>query len=152
MQKKSRTEYSLLNILTGLGGYIINTVLGFVCRMVFVRCLSSSYLGINGLMTNFLSMLSLAELGIGSAIIYALYKPIAENDEEKVASLMRIYKYAYAVIGTVVALVGVCMMPCLKFVIGDAPEIKENNGALQRYGNSLLAVRPCGQRYTVCYH
>ena len=126
MQKKSRTEYSLLNILTGLGGYIINTVLGFVCRMVFVRCLSSSYLGINGLMTNFLSMLSLAELGIGSAIIYALYKPIAENDKEKVASLMRIYKYAYAVIGTVVALVGVCMMPCLKFVIGDAPEIKEN--------------------------
>lgn len=126
MQRKSRTEYSLLNILTGLGGYVINTILGFVCRMVFVRCLSDSYLGINGLMTNFLSMLSLAELGIGSAIIYALYKPIAKNDEEKVASLMRIYKYAYAVIGTVVALAGICMMPFLKFVIGDAPEIKES--------------------------
>ena len=70
----------MLNIATGLGGYIVNTVLGFACRMVFVRCLSESYLGLNGLLTNILSMLSLAELGIGSAIVYALYKPIASQD------------------------------------------------------------------------
>ncbi len=126
MQRKTRTEYSVLNILTGFGGYALNTLLGFVCRMVFVRCLSESYLGINGLLSNFLSMLSLTELGIGSAIIFALYKPIAENDEEKIASLMRIYKYAYWLIGTVIAVVGIGMIPFLQFVIGDAPEIKEN--------------------------
>ena len=91
MQKKTRTEYTILNILTGFGGYALNTVLGFACRMVFVRCLSDSYLGINGLLSNFLSMLSLTELGIGSAIIFALYKPVSVNDEEKIASLMRIY-------------------------------------------------------------
>lgn len=126
MQRKTRTEYSILNILTGFGGYALNTLLGFACRMVFVRCLSDSYLGINGLLSNFLSMLSLTELGIGSAIIFALYKPVAENDEEKITSLMRIYKYAYRLIGTIIAVMGVCMIPFLTFVIGEAPEIREN--------------------------
>lgn len=126
MQKKTRTEYSILNILTGFGGYVLNTLLGFICRMVFVRCLSDSYLGINGLLSNFLSMLSLTELGIGSAIIFALYKPIAENDEEKIVSLMRIYKYAYRLIGTIIAVLGICMIPFLRFVIGETPEIREN--------------------------
>lgn len=60
--------------------------------MVFVRCLSADYLGVNGLFTNILTMLSLTELGIGSAIGYALYKPLAENDEEKVASLVSFTK------------------------------------------------------------
>ena len=76
--KKSRTEYSVLNIMTGLGGYAINTVLGFICRMVFVKCLSEDYLGVNGFFTNILTMLSLAELGIGNAVVFALYKPLAE--------------------------------------------------------------------------
>ena len=59
-------------------------------RQVFVRCLSQDYLGVNGLFTNILSMLSLAELGIGTAIVYALYKPLADKDEEKLASLMHV--------------------------------------------------------------
>ena len=84
MNRKSRTEYSLLNILTGLGGYAINTILGLICRMVFTRTLSADYLGVNGLFTNILTMLSLAELGIGSAIVYALYKPLAEDDKDTV--------------------------------------------------------------------
>ena len=72
MKKKTRTEYSLLNIATGLGGYAVNTVVGLICRVVFTRALSAEYLGVSGLFTNILSMLSLAELGIGSAIVYAL--------------------------------------------------------------------------------
>ena len=59
----TRTEYSVLNILTGVGGYALNTLLGFICRMVFVKYLSADYLGVNGLFTNILTMLSLAELG-----------------------------------------------------------------------------------------
>ena len=85
MEGRSRTEYSLLNIVAGVGGYIINTILGFICRMVFVKCLAADYLGVNGLFTNILSVLSLAELGIGGAIVYALYKPLAENNEKKIA-------------------------------------------------------------------
>ena len=84
MIDRSRSEYSIMNILTGFGGYFLNTLLGYICRIVFVQCLNADYLGINGLLTNILSMLSLAELGIGGAIGYALYKPIAEKDNEKI--------------------------------------------------------------------
>lgn len=126
MSQKTRMQYSVLNVLTGIGGYIINTLLGFICRMVFVRCLAAEYLGINGLFSNILSMLSLAELGIGSAIVYALYKPIAENDKDKIAALMQFYGHAYRIIGCVVAIFGVLMIPFLNFVIQEPPTIKEN--------------------------
>lgn len=125
MRKKSRTEYSVLNIITGLGGYALNTVLGLVCRMVFTRTLSAENLGVSGLFTNILSMLSLAELGIGSAIVYALYKPLAVDDKEKVASLVKFYGQCYRVIGVVVAVIGVALMPFLHLLI-DEPNIQEN--------------------------
>lgn len=126
MQNRSRTEYSILNIFTGIGGYILNTFLGFICRMIFVQCLSADYLGVNGLFTNILSMLSLAELGVGSAIVYALYKPLAENDEEKITSLMRLYSKAYQVIGTFIFLLGLVLMPFIKVIINEPPNISEN--------------------------
>lgn len=126
MQKRSRTEYSILNIFTGVGGYFLNTVLGFVCRMVFVQCLSADYLGVNGLFTNILTMLSLAELGIGSAIGYALYKPLAENDEEKIASLMKMYATAYCTIGILIFVVGLGLMPFIDLIIQEQPNISES--------------------------
>ena len=136
MKNRSRTEYSILNIFTGVGGYFLNTVLGFVCRMVFVKCLSADYLGVNGLFTNILTMLSLAELGVGSAIVYALYKPLAENDEEKIASLMRLYSKAYRMIGTLIAVVGLALMPFIKLIIQEQPNISESIYLL--YGINLF--------------
>lgn len=126
MFDRSRSEYSTLNILTGFGGYFLNTVLGYICRMVFVRCLNADYLGINGLLTNILSMLSLAELGIGSAIGYALYKPIAEKDNDKIVSLMCFYGKAYRIIGTAVAVFGLLMLPFLDVIITSPPNISES--------------------------
>lgn len=126
MEKKSRTEYSILNIATGLGGYVVNTILGLVCRMVFTRTLSADYLGVSGLFTNILTMLSLAELGIGSAIVYALYKPLATDDREKIASLVKFYGRCYQVIGIVVAVAGTLLMPFLNLLITEQPDIKEN--------------------------
>lgn len=126
MMEKTRTEYSFFNILAGIGGYLLNTIMGFVCRMVFTRCLSADYLGINGLFSNILTMLSLAELGIGSAIVYALYKPLAENDEDKICALVQFYRKAYMVIGIVVAVIGMAMFPFLNFIIQNPPAIKEN--------------------------
>ncbi len=125
MGKKSRTEYSILNIITGLGGYTLNAMLGLVCRVVFTHTLSVEYLGVSGLFTNILSMLSLAELGIGSAIVYALYRPLAVDDKEKVASLVKFYGQCYRVIGVVVAVIGVTLMPFLHLLI-DEPNIQEN--------------------------
>lgn len=126
MKKRSRTEYSILNIVTGLGGYILNTILGFVCRIVFVKCLSADYLGVNGLFTNILTMLSLAELGVGGAIVYALYKPLAENDEGKISSLMKLYAKAYRTIGLLVGVAGIVLMPFLKLIIREQPNISES--------------------------
>ena len=126
MRQRSRTEYSLINIFANLGGFVLNTLLGFVCRVVFVRTLATDYLGISGLFSNILTMLSLAELGIGSAIAFALYKPIAEENHAKIASLMRFYAKAYRLIGICVAVVGVAIMPFLDVIIRNPPEIKEN--------------------------
>lgn len=126
MKQRSRTEYSLINMLTGVAGYGINTVIGFVCRIIFVRTLAADYLGVNGLFTNILSMLSLAELGISSAIIYALYKPLAENDEAKIASIMQYYRKAYMAIGCFVAVVGLSLMPFLHLIVKNPPTIKES--------------------------
>lgn len=126
MKQRSRTEYSFLNIVTGFLGYGVNTVFGFVCRIIFVRTLSVEYLGVSGLFTNILSMLSLAELGISSAITFALYGPIARDDRSKIASIMAFYRKAYVLIGTAVAAMGLAVIPFLNVIITDAPQIKEN--------------------------
>lgn len=126
MKERSRTEYSLINMFTGIAGFGINTLVGFVCRFVFVRTLSADYLGVNGLFSNILSMLSMAELGISSVIIYALYKPLADQDEKKIASIMQFYRKAYMAIGTFVAVVGLAMLPFLNVIIREPPAIKES--------------------------
>lgn len=94
--------------------------------MVFVQCLSADYLGVNGLFTNILTMLSLAELGVGSAVVYALYKPLAENDEAKIASLMQLYAKAYRTIGLLIGAVGLALMPFLNIIIREQPNINES--------------------------
>ncbi len=126
MNEHSRTEYSMINIMAGVGGYIINAILGFICRMVFAKYLSADYLGVNGLFTNILSMLSLAELGIGGAIVYALYKPLAEHNEKKIASLVKVYGTAYKFVGIVVGIIGICLMPFLNVIITEQPSISES--------------------------
>ena len=126
MREKSRTEYSILNILAGVGGYALSVILSLVNRMVFTRCFSQAYLGISGLFSNILSMLSLAELGISGAIIYALYKPIATDDKEKIAALVQLFGKAYYIIGIVIGAGGLALLPFLKLIIGNQPGIKES--------------------------
>lgn len=126
MRERSRTEYSLINMFTGMAGDVINNIVGFACRVIFVRMLGSEYLGVRGLFTNILSVLSLAELGIGSAIIYALYKPLAEKDQDKIAAIMQYYRKAYAVIGVVVGIIGLSLLPFLNQIIRTQPNIKES--------------------------
>lgn len=136
MKERSRTEYSMINILVGVIGYIINTILGFVCRIVFVKCLSADYLGVSGLFTNILTMLSLAELGVGSAIVYALYRPLAEHDENKIASLIKLYGKAYRLIGCTVLIIGIILIPFLRIIINQQPDIEESIYLL--YGINLF--------------
>lgn len=126
MKNRSRTEYSILNIAAGLGGYVLSVVLSLINRMIFTRCLPPAYLGISGLFSNILSMLSLAELGVSGAIVYALYKPLAQNDEEKIASLVQVFGKAYRTIGLVIGGLGLFVLPFLDLLIGEQPEISES--------------------------
>lgn len=126
MKKDTRTFNSIRNILTGFLGQFIFILAGFINRSVFIHCLSSEYLGVNGLFTNILSMLSLADLGIGTAIVYALYKPLAEKNETEIAKLMNFYKKAYTSIGVIIFILGIGLLPFLNGLIGEAPNIKES--------------------------
>ncbi|MEV5025986.1 lipopolysaccharide biosynthesis protein [Paenibacillus sp. LPE1-1-1.1] len=114
-----RVKSSLLNIGVGLGNQLIITVLSFISRTVFINSLGIEYLGINGLFTSILAMLSLAEAGIGSSIIYNLYKPIADNNQPKIHALMQLYKKAYLVIAGLVTVLGLGVMPFLDFFIKE---------------------------------
>lgn len=126
MKEHSRTEYSLLNIAAGLGGYVVSVIVSLINRMVFTRCLPPAYLGISGLFSNILSMLSLTELGVSGAIVFALYKPLAQNDKDKIASLVQVFGKAYRAIGLVIGGLGLCVLPFLELLIGKQPEIAES--------------------------
>ena len=122
-----RTKNTLLNTIVGVTTLFITTLLSFVLRTVFIKMLGETYLGVNGLLTNILSMLSLAELGIGSAIGFSLYKPLNENNKEKIKSLMKYYKKTYYIIGLVVFIFGLVLMPFLGFFMHDYENIQNLN-------------------------
>ncbi|MGK0604362.1 lipopolysaccharide biosynthesis protein [Enterococcus gilvus] len=123
MKNKSRMQYSLLNSSVSAVIYILNIAIKFLSRSFFIHFLGAEYLGLNGLFTNILSMLSLAELGIGTSIVYSLYSPLAKGNEEMINALMRLYKKIYTVIGVAVGLLGILLIPVLPHIIGDAQNI-----------------------------
>ncbi len=101
-------------------GYISNLVIllvNFIQRTVFIYVLGRTFSGVNETYTSVLSVLSLAELGIGTALNYSLYKPVAERDIEKIKSYMRFYKKAYLTIAGVIAAVGIAISPFLKLFL-----------------------------------
>lgn len=117
----SRTLNSFKNISSGVVSQIIYTLLGFISRTIFVKYLAIEYLGINGLFSSILTVLSFAELGMGSAFVYSLYKPLAEKDEAAVASVLNLYRKAYTIIGVSVLILGLAIIPVLNQIIPDKP-------------------------------
>ena len=121
--KLERTKNAIRNMLWGVLNRIVNIIFPFVLRTVFIYTLGSMYLGLNSLFTSILTVLNLAELGFSSAIVYNMYKPIAENDTESICALMNYYKKVYRVIGSIVLIVGVSLMPFLRYLInGECPK------------------------------
>lgn len=114
-----RVENSLKNISTGLFGQLITYILSFIVRTVFIITLGKTYLGVNGLFSNVLNLFSFAELGIGTAIVYNLYKPLADNDWEKIKAYINFYKKAYIRIGLIVLLIGAVFTPFLPYIIKE---------------------------------
>ena len=120
---KSRFANSARNMTFSLAAQLVTILLNIVGRRIFVEVLNAQYLGISTAFSSILSILALAELGVGSAIIYSLYKPIAENDIEKIKSLMRLYRTTYCLIGTLITVLGVGLLPFLGFFVEEMPDI-----------------------------
>lgn len=119
----SRTRNSVRNLSYAIVGQIIGFVISFIARIFFIRVLGREYLGLNGLFTNILTILSLAELGVGEAITFSLYKPLAENDIKKCTMLMQVYKKVYTIIGCAILVIGVSLTPFLHLIIKNMPNI-----------------------------
>lgn len=120
----NRAEASVKNSSFSIITQILTVIINFVVKTVFIYTLGSEYLGINGLFSNIITMLSLADLGIGIAIPYSLYKPLSEKNSEKIKTLMNFYKKIYNIIGIVVLLIGLSLTPFLPLIIKDMPNIQ----------------------------
>lgn len=117
--KVSRSKSTMLNssILTLV--QIFTILVKFITQTIFIKYLGKEYLGLNGLFTNVLSVLSFAELGVGSAIVFSLYAPLAKRDENSISALMNLFRKAYNAIGIIIAFAGVVMIPVLPYLIKD---------------------------------
>lgn len=126
MSVESRTKNVSRNATIGLITQIIRIVLEFIVRTIFIKKLGEDYLGVNGLFTNILTILSFAELGIGNAIIFNMYKEVASENYKKLKSLMSFYKKSYITIGIIVLVLGGSLTPFIPKLINGTPNIKDN--------------------------
>lgn len=118
-----RAKRTIWNVIVSWGMQILIIVGGFVGRTVFISILNEEYLGLSGLFTNILTVLSLAELGVGTAITFSLYRPISEKDEQTIEALMNFYRKFYKVVGCFVLIAGSFLTPFLPFFIKELPDI-----------------------------
>ena len=106
----------------------VTILLSFVCRTFFARLLETEYLGLSGLFSNIISVLSLSELGVGSVIIIHLYKPLAENDQERICKLMNFYRKVYTAVGIFIICCGLALAPFIGKLVKNDTEIPHLEG------------------------
>lgn len=121
--QNSRMKNVTMNLTFGFAYRLFIMLTAFVVRTVFIQCIGEAYLGVNGLYSGILSMLSLTELGFSTAMVYSMYKPLAEGDQTTLAQLMRLYKKVYAIIGTVILVLGLALVPFLDHLIKNKPDV-----------------------------
>ncbi len=114
-----RTKKSIKNIIFAFGLQLVKTVLNFAYRTYMIKILGMQAVSVNGLFTEVLTALSLAELGVGSAIVYNLYKPLASGDREKVCQLMWLFKKAYRYIALGTFLLGIFITPWITYLVNS---------------------------------
>ena len=114
-----RTEKSIRNFAFAVVSQAVTAALSFITRTCLIYCLGIEAVAINGLFTEVVTALSLAELGVGSAIVYNLYKPLSEGDHQKVSQLMNLFRKAYSIIALVTFVIGVGLTPWIRYFIRD---------------------------------
>lgn len=150
MSEVSRVNKSLKNTVFGLVGMICALIVSFATKSVFVRLLGAEYNGVNGLFTNILQVLNLAELGFATSIAYALYKPLKAGDERTTAALMSYFAKIYRIIAIVVTVAGCCCIPFLQYLIAeDLSELSFTINQLRGYFAMFLANTVCS--YLLAY-
>ena len=123
--KKSRTEFATLNTSIALAIQPFQALIGFVSRTIFLNILGVTYLGLNNYLSSLVSILSLAELGIGGAMTYALYGPLAREEHAKINAFMILFKKLYRMIGIGIFLIGTILALFLPYIIKDYPINRE---------------------------
>ena len=121
--EQSRSFNAKRNAVWGMIHRIISLLMPFLTRTVIIRALGSEYLGLNGLFTSVLTVLNLTELGVGSAIVYAMYRPLATHDDDLVCALLALYKKVYRIIGFAIIVIGLSLTPFInRFISGSVPQ------------------------------
>lgn len=121
--KYGRTKYVFYNISMNFMNQFTNILLSFISRTIFIKVLGVDLLGVNGLFVDLLSLLSMADLGINTAMVYSFYKPIAENDKIKISELVTFYKKIYNFIAITITILGISIIPFLKIIINTDKNI-----------------------------
>lgn len=124
---KSRSQKSLKNVTTAFIGQSVGLLVSFFARIVFVNTLGANYLGVNGLFSNIMTILALFNLGVGEAINFSLYKPLARRDFKTCQTLMHFYKKIYTIIGILILTLGICLSPFARYFASDASNIPNIN-------------------------
>lgn len=120
--KIERTKNAAKNISTGLILRFFQTIVPFLMRTAMIHLLGAEYLGLNGLFTSILHILNLAELGVGSAMVFSMYRPIADDDTDTICALMGLYRRYYRTIGLCIGVIGLILTPIIPYLIsGSVP-------------------------------
>lgn len=127
MTNDSRTKKSIRNIAFLTGGKLIHVLLSFFARTLLIRYLGIEILGLDGLFTSIISVLSLAELGLSSAVIFSLYAPIANGGKGKIAAYINLFQQIYAIIGVGITVVGLAIIPILPKLIRLPADVENIN-------------------------
>ncbi len=117
---ESRIKNSKRNIVSGLIKQTVSIVLPFIIRTIILYTLGAEYQGLSGLFSSILQVLNLTDLGFTSAVIYVLYKPVAEGDEEEICALINYLKIIYRFIGLLILIIGLMLMPFLPSLISGS--------------------------------
>ncbi|WP_415295348.1 lipopolysaccharide biosynthesis protein [Clostridium perfringens] len=120
-----RAKKARINTIVNLLTYIIGMIPNFIVRSILLKTLGNEILGLSSLYTNIISYLSIIELGIGSAIIFSLYKPFAENDIKKIKGYLKYYRKFYNTIAIIIFILGIIMLPILNIFIKNQVNIQE---------------------------
>lgn len=121
--RENRTKNAVRNIGWGVVEKMVTLLLPFLTRTVLIKVLGAEYLGLNSLFTSVLQVLSISELGFGSAIVFSMYRPIEEGDKETLCALINVYRKIYLIVGSIILTAGVIIIPFLPYLIkGDCPK------------------------------